>query len=311
MIDVHDVRKDYGDVRALQGVSFSIATGDIVGLLGPNGAGKTTMMKILTGYLMPTAGQATVGGVDVTEDRLAVQRQIGYLPENAPLYLEMPVQDYLVYIARLRGVPESGRLEALRQAVVRTGLQEMITRPIGTLSKGYRQRVGLAQAIIHGPRLLILDEPTNGLDPTQIVEIRNLIKDLARESTVILSSHILSEVQLTCERVVMINRGQLVLDKHLDSLGAGVSVIVEVASDTTGVDTALKALPGVDVVRRTGGQGGYTRWTVEAVEEPGMPLNRRIFQLAAEKNWPLQELRREAQDLESVFQQLVIEGVPA
>ncbi|RMF01873.1 MAG: ATP-binding cassette domain-containing protein, partial [Chloroflexi bacterium] len=198
MIKVSNLSKSYGPVQALNGVSFEVAPGEIVGLLGPNGAGKSTTIKILTGYLQPDGGQVSVDGLDVLTHTRQVQAKIGYLPENAPLYPELSVQTYLRLMADLREIPRDEQTDRISEAVYATALQDHLTRPIGELSKGYRQRVGLAQAILHRPKLLILDEPTVGLDPTQIVEIRHLIKRLARHSTILFSSHILSEVEAVC-----------------------------------------------------------------------------------------------------------------
>lgn len=200
MIDVSELTKSYGPIQALQGVSFNIAEGEIVGLLGPNGAGKTTIIKILTGYLQPDGGDVLVHDMDVLELTREVQAHIGYLPETAPLYPELSVQAYLKMMVDLRQIPEAEQLERLSDAIYATGLENHLTRPIGELSKGFRQRVGLAQAILHRPKLLILDEPTVGLDPTQIVEIRHLIRRLAKHSTILFSTHILSEVEALCDR---------------------------------------------------------------------------------------------------------------
>src|SRR3990172_2913148 len=196
-IETNDISKSYGPVKALSKVSFQVGKGEVIGLLGPNGAGKTTLMKTLPGSLQPDAGTALVAGIDVVADPLGAQRRIGYLPENAPLYGEMAVQEYLSMMAALRGVPEDRRRRLISEAVYATGLEDYLTRPIGKLSKGYRQRVGVAQAILHQPELLILDEPTTGLDPTQIAEIRDLIRELAETSTIVLSTHILPEVEMT------------------------------------------------------------------------------------------------------------------
>src|SRR3954469_19259850 len=212
MIDIQGLTKRFGTTEALKGLSFEVAKGQVVGFLGPNGAGKTTTMRILAGYSTPTQGTARVGGLDVTQDTLAARKLIGYLPESNPLYEEMMVVDFLRFTAEVREVPAETRSARIRRAVERCGLGQVLGKDIGQLSKGYRQRVGLAQAILHEPELLILDEPTSGLDPNQIVEIRNLIKELGREKTVILSTHILSEVQSTCTRVLIINGGKLVAD---------------------------------------------------------------------------------------------------
>jgi len=204
VIDANNLSKAYGEVQALDDVSFRVAAGEIVGLLGPNGAGKTTAIKILTGYLHPDEGSVTIDGLDILTHTLEVQRRIGYLPENAPLYPELSVQKYLMLIADLRQIPPTDRLARLSEAVQATGLTDYLTRPIGQLSKGLRQRVGLAQAILHKPRLFFLDEPTVGLDPTQIVEIRRLIKRLAKHSTILFSTHILTEVEVLCDRVLIL-----------------------------------------------------------------------------------------------------------
>mgnify|MGYP002409996587 FL=1 len=218
MVEARSLSKSYGQTRALTDLSFKISRGEVVGFLGPNGAGKTTTMKILTGFLRPSAGQALVGGVDVAEDPLATRARIGYLPESAPLYNDMMVLDFLEYASDLRGVPREGRREKLKAICQRCGLLEVLGKDIGHLSKGFRQRVGLAQAIVHDPDLIILDEPTSGLDPNQIVEIRELIKDLGREKTVILSTHILPEVQATCGRIIIVADGKLVADDTPDKL---------------------------------------------------------------------------------------------
>ena len=301
MIDVRGVSKAYGSVKALQDVSFQVADGEIIGLLGPNGAGKTTMMKILTGYLQPDAGQVQVDGLDVLTDTLQVQQRIGYLPENAPLYPEMSVQSYLRMMADLRQIPASEQPPLLSEAVRATALVDHLTRPIGQLSKGYRQRVGLAQAILHKPKLLILDEPTIGLDPTQIVEVRRLIRNLAHRSTVLLSTHILSEVEATCDRVIILLNGEVRADAHLAELATTVDTILVLAEGTRDVASALKALQGVRTVERvptSDGQGYRVRG------RNGTDLRPDIYRLAREKDWPLRELRRDARTLETVFNEL-------
>ncbi|HEY4723907.1 MAG TPA: ABC transporter ATP-binding protein, partial [Anaerolineae bacterium] len=220
MIEATQLTKSYGDIQALRDVSFDVATGEIVGLLGPNGAGKTTAIKILTGYLQPDEGRVTIDGLDVLTHTLEVQARIGYLPENAPLYPELSVQKYLKMMADLRQIPPADQVARISEAIHATSMAEYLTRPIGELSKGLRQRVGLAQAILHQPRLLILDEPTVGLDPTQIVEIRRLIKRLAKHSTILFSTHILPEVEVLCDRVIILMNGQVRADAHLSELAA-------------------------------------------------------------------------------------------
>ena len=218
MIEIEDLRKIYGQVEAVAGISFTVHRGEIVGFLGPNGAGKSTTMKIMTGLTPPTSGTARISGHDILEESLEARRTIGFLPENPPLYPEMIVRDYLDFAARIRGVPKARRRSAIEEVVERCGLQEVHNRLIANLSKGYRQRTGLAQAVIHRPKILILDEPTVGLDPNQIVEIRSIISEIGRERTVILSSHILPEVQATCERVVIISRGRLVAQGRMEEI---------------------------------------------------------------------------------------------
>jgi len=319
MIDVTDVSKSYGAVQALEGVSFHVEAGEVIGLLGPNGAGKTTMIKILTGYLQPDGGQVTVDGLDVMEHTLEVQRRIGYLPENAPLYPEMSVQGYLGMMADLRQIPAEDRLLCLSDAIRATGLEDQLIRPIGELSKGYRQRVGLAQAILHRPKLLILDEPTVGLDPTQIVEVRHLIGRLARHSTVLLSTHILSEVEATCDRVIILLNGEVKADASLSDLAATGQVVLvlgEPAAPAVGEPTApavgdvtstLKALPQVRAVESALVADGR-EYRVRAKGDPagttGVDLRPILYELARDRGWPLRELRREVRTLETVFGEL-------
>jgi ABC-2 type transport system ATP-binding protein len=302
MIEASGLSKDYGPTRALKDVSFRIAEHEIVGLLGPNGAGKTTLMKILTGFLQPSAGTAKIGGVDVVDDPLAVQTQIGYLPESAPLYPDMLVQEYLLMIADLRQIAEDRQGALISAAVRRTGLEEYLVRPIGELSKGYRQRVGLAQAILHQPRVLILDEPTSGLDPNQIVEIRRLIRKLAGSATVLLSTHILSEVELTCDRVLIIIDGALQTDARLEELRTAGGALVAVEATATGVEEALGAIAGVEKVTSIGRHGElYKDYRVAGTNPDLCPA---IFDLAKQRGWRIAELRADRRTLESIFRGL-------
>jgi ABC-2 type transport system ATP-binding protein len=301
MIDVTDVSKSYSSVQALKDVSFHVAAGEVIGLLGPNGAGKTTMMKILTGYLQPDSGQVMVDGLDVLTDTLQVQKRIGYLPENAPLYPELSVQSYLKMIADLRQIPETEQPALLSEAVRATDLADHLTRPISQLSKGYRQRVGLAQAILHQPKLLILDEPTIGLDPTQIVEVRHLIRRLASSSTVFLSTHILSEVEATCDRVIILLNGEVRADAHLTELSATTDAVLVLGQDTPNVIRGLKALPGVKSVEVTNTSDGR-QYRIRGTNSGD--LRPAIYDLAREKNWSLRELRRDVRTLETVFNEL-------
>ena len=301
-IETKGLSKSYGAVRALRDVSISVRKGEVIGLLGPNGAGKTTLMKILTGYLQPDEGEATVGGIDVVEDPIAVQARIGYLPENAPVYGEMAVQEYLDMMATLRGVSESQKRRLLSWAVYATGLKEYLTRSISKLSKGYRQRVGIAQAIVHQPELLILDEPTSGLDPNQIVEIRDLIRRLSEHSTVMLSTHILSEVEMTCERALIITRGQLREDSKISELQSANAAVVAIEESAVDVRDALSGIPGVDGVERKDSDGKFRRWRVTSSSEDA--LCPAIFDVVRDKDWRIGELRSDARTLEAVFREL-------
>ncbi|MGD2146207.1 MAG: ATP-binding cassette domain-containing protein [Anaerolineae bacterium] len=309
MIDVKHVTKSYGPIEALRDVSFSIASGEIVGLLGPNGAGKTTTIRILTGSLQPDDGTVTVNGVDVLEHTRQVQEQIGYLPETAPLYRELTVQGYLGMMAELRDIPEEERRAYISEAVYATGLPEHLTRPIGELSKGFRQRVGLAQAILHKPRLLILDEPTIGLDPTQVAEVRRLIRRLSTRSTVLLSTHILSEVEALCDRVLILINGRMRADAKLSELASTSDAILVLNEETAGVDRRLLGLGQVEGVEVVSGEDGSR-------EQPAFPTYRvlaadsqadlcpAIYDVARGEGWPLRELRQDARTLESVFNEL-------
>jgi ABC-2 type transport system ATP-binding protein len=303
MIEVENVTKNYGPVRALAGLSCSIPRGQIVGLLGPNGAGKTTLLKILTTYFEPTSGSARLDGHDVVTEPLAVRQRVGYLPENAPLYQEMLVQESLLMTADLRGIPPGERGALISRAVRDADIADVLTRPIGQLSKGYRQRVGLAQAILHRPPILILDEPTSGLDPDQIVEVRQLVRRLAETSTVILSTHILSEVEQTCERVLILINGALKADAELAELTASNRFRLGLAAgaDAEAVAAELRGAEGITGVRSDGGEG-LVRLQVEAAQE--VDLGRRLFELAKAKDWPLRELRPDSRTLESVFRSL-------
>lgn len=300
MIRANGLRKNYGDLEALRGVSFAVEGGEIIGLLGPNGAGKTTLMQILTGFIQPTAGQALVGGIDVLAQPGKVQEMIGYLPENAPLYPELTVQSYLKMIADLRRLPVNKQPALIAEAVDAVGLRDRLVRPIGTLSKGYRQRVGLAQAILHQPQLLILDEPTNGLDPTQIVEVRKLIRTLAQKSTVLLSTHILSEVEATCDRAIIIMRGEVKSDARLSALAATADAVVTLTGCPGGeAQTVLEGVGGVQRVAIVSEGAGRVQLRVHG--STNQDLCPAIYSLAREHDWVLSELRKDVKTLEAVF----------
>jgi ABC-2 type transport system ATP-binding protein len=290
-------------------VSFKAERGEILGFLGPNGAGKTTTMRVLTGYMPPTEGKAFVAGYDVLEQPIEAKRRTGYLPETPPLYPEMTVDDYLTFCARIKGVPRSERTSRVRTAMERTQIADVARRHCGKLSKGYRQRVGLAQALLHNPEVLILDEPTAGLDPKQINETRRLIKDLGGDHTIILSTHILPEVSQTCNRIVIINRGKVVAVDTPDNLTARLrgSETMYVQLDSMGADaeTALSSVPGVtrvSVSDRRDGISGY-----EVASETGRDVRRELAAAVVGKGWGLLELRPMRMSLEEIFLQIITE----
>ncbi|RTQ52194.1 gliding motility-associated ABC transporter ATP-binding subunit GldA [Hymenobacter gummosus] len=300
MVEIQHLTKLYGPQAAVNDISFTAGRGEILGFLGPNGAGKSTTMKIATGYLPPSSGSVRVADFDVVEQPLEVRRRVGYLPEHNPLYLDMYVHEYLDFIGRVHGLGGSTLRNRVKELVGRVGLTREQNKQIGALSKGYRQRVGLAQALVHDPQVLILDEPTTGLDPNQIGEIRTLIKELGQDKTVIFSTHILPEVQALCDRAVIISRGQLVADapvRELAGLTKGGTVIR--AEFEGSIDpAALWQLPGVKGVEQ--GQGGA--WIIRT--EGKGDQRRAISQLAAQQGWLLLGLRQEEQSLEQVFQEL-------
>ncbi|MGD2103996.1 MAG: ATP-binding cassette domain-containing protein [Anaerolineae bacterium] len=309
MIDVKNVTKSYGPIEALRGISFDVSAGEIVGLLGPNGAGKTTTIKILTGSLQPDEGAVIVNGSDALEHTREVQAQIGYLPETAPLYPELTVQGYLKMMAELRGVPEEDRRAHISEAVYATGLADHLVRPIGELSKGFRQRVGLAQAIIHKPRLLILDEPTIGLDPTQVVEVRRLIRRLAERSTVLLSTHILSEVEALCDRVIILINGRIRADAELSELASTSDAILVLNDEVPRVRQTLSRLPdvkGVEAIQmdRAAGEQRFPAYRILG-KDGDADLCPAIYDAARTEGWPVRELRQDVRTLESVFNELV------
>ncbi len=302
MIQVQNVAKFYGSAQALADVSFSVPEGEVVGLLGPNGAGKTTILKILTGYLQPDAGQVMVDGIDVVAEPRRAQACIGYLPENAPLYPELSVQAHLKLMADLRGVPADEQRARLSEAIYATGLQERLTQPIGELSKGFRQRVGLAQAILHRPRLLILDEPSVGLDPTQIVEMRHLIKRLAQQSTVLFSTHILPEVEALCDRVIILINGAVRADARLADLRESSDAVLVFDTPVKEAAARLSALAGVRGVDLIPSPYGHPTFRVRG--DGATDLCPAVYALASSQQWPVRELRADRQTLESIFAKL-------
>lgn len=302
MIEIENLEKSYGAVEALRGISCSVKDGEIVGLLGPNGAGKTTAIKILTGYLQPSSGSVHVDGLNVLTHPRAVQSRIGYLPESAPLYPDLSVQSYLRMMADMREIPDDQQVEHISDAVYATGLQEHLARPISELSKGFRQRVGLAQAILHRPQLLILDEPTVGLDPTQIIEIRRLIRRLAQNSTILFSTHILSEVEALCDRVIILMNGEIKADARLDELSSTDDAFLVLQEPVSGLERQLRDLKFVRAVETMRSPDGYPAFRISA--QNGADLCPALYGMAREHDWPLRELRRDVQTLESVFNRL-------
>lgn len=306
MIEVEHLSKNYGATRAVQDISFRVEKGEVVGFLGPNGAGKSTTMRMLTCYIAPDAGAARVAGFDVTAQPLEVKKRIGYLPENNPLYLEMGVIEYLRFIASMRGIARHAVQERLRHVLDICGLASMASKDVGELSKGYRQRLGLAQALIHDPDVLILDEPTIGLDPHQIIEIRHLIKNIGREKTVILSSHILPEVAATCDRVLILNRGCIVgsgTPEELAALsGGGQAIVAAVRGPRESIEAALRGLPEITDILYLGETKGLQRFELTAAAD----LSEEIFFLVSRGGWSLSELYRKSINLEDVFMELTM-----
>lgn len=301
-IEVSKVGKRYGAIVAVDNVSFQIARGEVIGLLGRNGAGKTTLMKMLTGYLRPDSGTISLQGIDVVTQPVAAQAHIGYLPENAPVYHEMTVQEYLGMIADVRELSGDRRRTCLRDAILATGLEDRLMQSIGKLSKGFRQRVGIAQAILHKPAVLILDEPTAGLDPTQVLEIRALIADLTHSTTILLSTHILAEVEANCKRVLVIERGQLRADRALAELTGQHAIVVDIADGADG-ERCLRGIEGVIEVTSLGSaHSGYQRWRLVAA--PDTDLSAAAFAALAKAQIAVRELRSDNKTLEHVFADL-------
>jgi ABC-2 type transport system ATP-binding protein len=308
MITVEHLTKHYGRVAAVDDISFEVPKGEILGFLGPNGAGKTTTMRILTGYMPPTSGRATVAGFDVFRQSLEARRHVGYLPETVPLYTEMTPRGYLDFIGKIRGLDSRTRRIRIDDVAEKVRITDMMSRTIGKLSKGYRQRVGLAQALLGDPDVLVLDEPTIGLDPRQIVETRSVIRNLAGEHTVILSTHILPEVSMTCQRVVIIDRGKIAAidtPENLQRRMRGADALdVEVRGPAEAVRAALQAIPEViSVAERANGKGEATVFAIEC--SAGTDVREHIASTIVQRGWGLRELRAANVSLEDVFVQLV------
>jgi ABC-2 type transport system ATP-binding protein len=305
MIKVEQLAKRYADVFAVDHISFEVNQGEILGLLGPNGAGKTTTMRILTCYMPASSGTATVAGYDVFRDSISVRKQIGYLPENVPLYPEMRVKEYLTFRAKLKKVPSRERKSKIDECIEKCRIKEVQNQIVGTLSKGYRQRVGLADTLVHDPKILILDEPTIGLDPNQIRQVRQLIKELGEKHTILLSTHILPEVEMLCGRVIIINKGKIVAmdtPSNLESqLRSGSNIVLEVRGDGEKIKNALSGIKGVKKVVWHD-KGEVNNFAVEA--EKGMDIREDIFSNIVKNNGVIREMKQIAVTLEEIFHQI-------
>lgn len=303
MISVKNLTKHYGEFRAIDDISFEIKKGEIVGFLGPNGAGKTTTMRVLTCFLPFTSGSVHIAGMDILDQSTEVRRKIGYLPENTPLYADMQVIEYLTFLAEMHAIPK--RKQHIRSVIESCGLKEKVRAEIGTLSKGYRQRVGLAQAMIHDPSILILDEPTSGLDPNQIIEIRNLIKEIGKEKTIIFSTHILSEVEATCNRVLIIHKGKIVAEGSPEELRHGSKkqtiVRIDVEGNAHDVAAALRGLAGIEKIQKVASaESGIASFALET----SLDLRKNINHFLLDHGFELVGMRQEHVSLEEVFSHL-------
>jgi ABC-2 type transport system ATP-binding protein len=312
VIEVQHLTKRYGAFTAVDDVSFRVERGEILGFLGPNGAGKTTTMRVLTGYIPATDGRAIVAGYDIFDQPIAAKRRTGYLPETPPLYPDMTVREYLSFVSRIKGVPSKERKSRLEHVMARTYISDVAGRACGKLSKGYRQRVGLAQALIHNPEVLILDEPTAGLDPKQIIETRRLIKELAGDHTIILSTHILPEVSQTCQRVVIINKGKVVAVDTPDNLTARLrgaeTMLIQVEGTPAEVAVALQRVPGVTRVAQGETRGAATAFEIDS--EAGRDVRRDLARTVVAGGFGLLELRPMRMSLEEIFLHLTTEERP-
>ncbi|MDJ0814842.1 MAG: ATP-binding cassette domain-containing protein [Desulfobacterales bacterium] len=311
MIQVENLTKYYQNICAVDQINIEIQKGEILGLLGPNGAGKTTTLRMLTGFLQPTAGSIVVKDYNIDEQPLEIKRIMGYLPESAPLYHDMLVFDYLNYVADVRQIGRSHKPDRIRELGDLCGINDVMHQPIGELSKGYKQRVGLAHAMMTDPEILILDEPTSGLDPNQIVEIRQIIKQIGREKTIILSTHILSEAEATCDRIVIINRGKIVADGSTESLkaSAGSKKFIQLTlqkADLKTVDAALSPIDGIAAIQRIDESDGALEVRIDclAAADP----RAEIYQKIKQTDWVVLDFHQETQNLETIFRELTLES---
>ena len=313
MIHAEGLTKDYGKLRAVDGITFDISRGEVLGLLGPNGAGKTTTLRMITGYLAPTSGSIRIGGRSIGKDLLEIKKTMGYLPESAPLYKDMLVYDYLVYAAEIRGLEKDRRTERLKELAGLCGIGDIMHRTVGELSRGLKQRVGIAYAMISDPEILILDEPTAGLDPNQIAEIREIIREIGKKKTVILSTHILSEAEATCDRIMIIDRGRIVADDATEALkqSAAGRVVIHLGFRETGdadeVISLLGTVEGVEKIERVdGGEPGTSHFRLYG--DPASDVRDRVYDKIRETGWRLTEFYREKRTLEAIFRELTREG---
>ncbi len=307
MIKISELTKKYGDKKVLDKISLEVKQGEILGFLGPNGAGKTTTMKIITGFVSPTKGKVKIDKINLTNNSLEVRKKIGYLAENNPLYDDMKVYEFLIFIAKLRGIKKEKIAKKIKEIKEVCGLKEVLNREIGELSKGYRQRVGLAQSMIGNPEILILDEPTTGLDPNQIIEIRELIKKIGRKKTVIFSTHILSEVKEICDRIIIINKGKIVAsgtqEELLKKSSSKQTIYVKIKGARDDVFGKIKKINNVAFAKikdkESDGIYGY-----EITPKEGVDLREKLSQLVMENNWSILEFRKDGGDLENIFREL-------
>ncbi|MBT8364417.1 MAG: ABC transporter ATP-binding protein [Deltaproteobacteria bacterium] len=311
MIQVKNLTKYYHSLCAVDQISLDIQKGEILGLLGPNGAGKTTTLRMLTGFLQPTAGSIQVKDYSIDEHPLEIKKILGYLPESAPLYHDMLVFDYLGYVADIRQIDQGRKLDRIRQLADLCGINEVMHQPIGELSKGYKQRVGLAHAMMNDPEILILDEPTSGLDPNQIVEIRQIIKQIGKEKTIILSTHILSEAEATCDRVVIINRGKIVADGSTESLkkSAGNKKFIQLSlqkADFKSVDKALAAIEGITGIKPIEEKEGQLEVRIDC--RTSVDPRAEIYLMIKQTDWVVLEFHQETQTFETIFRELTLES---
>jgi ABC-2 type transport system ATP-binding protein len=309
MLEVSHLQKVYGAIRAVDDITFQVQRGEIVGFLGPNGAGKSTTMKILTCFIAPSEGEVRVAGYDIYSQSLDIRRHIGYLPEDTPLYKSMSVLEFLTFVAHIREVPRDQLKARLRRVVEVCGIGTVLGQIIGTLSKGFRQRVGLAQALVHDPDILILDEPTSGLDPNQIVEVRNVIKELGKEKTLIISTHILHEVEATCDRVLIINQGKLVADGNRLLLAqakeAQSGFLVTLGTDEQG-EAVTRAVQGLGAVQNASLAPAAEGVSLVITQKPGQDPRKDLLRLCVDKGWTILELTRHMAGLEDLFRELTL-----